>query len=145
MDALEGLSDGDDDSSSSSSSGSDDEGGSGSGGEGAAGGAAQAGKKQKRADGTAAPAGGTSKKKVITLDDLEAQGFTTGPSVLFLKAPEENTQDWSWCVEGGGLAYLEGGVGMGGKGAAGAAYATFRATYGNINASGMTLDHEPHS
>jgi hypothetical protein len=86
MDALEGLSDGDDSDSSASGSGSDGEGEGGGG----------SGKKQKGADGKPVAAAAAPKKKEITLDDLQAQGFTTGPSVLFIKPPQENTQDWNW-------------------------------------------------
>jgi hypothetical protein len=92
MDALEGLSD--DDDSGSSSSGSGDEGGSGSNGEGGSGDA----KKQKAADGKAVAASGAAKKKEITLDDLQAQGFRTGPSVLYMKPPDEGQQNWNWCA-----------------------------------------------
>ncbi|KAI8473810.1 MAG: hypothetical protein J3K34DRAFT_165842 [Monoraphidium minutum] len=93
MDALEGLSDdGDDTSSSEGGSGDGDGSGGGEGGEGGEGGSC---KKQKAADGLAAPSQ-PPKKKELTLDDLEAAGFSTGPSVLFIKPPAEEQQSWNW-------------------------------------------------
>jgi hypothetical protein len=84
LDALDALS-GDDSSGSSSGSGSESEGGQ----------AAHkqpvlpAAKKQK--------AGGGG----ISLEDLQAQGYTSGPSVLYMKPPEEEAQtNWAWCVLG---------------------------------------------
>lgn len=87
MDALEGLSDEDGSSSGASSSGDSDaeqEEGDGS----------SAKKKQKVGDSGKA----TAKKAEITLDDLEAAGFSTGPSVLYMKPPAEEQQTWNWCA-----------------------------------------------
>ena len=44
----------------------------------------------------------------LTLDDLEAQGFSTGPSVLFIKPPEEEQQNWNWWVRRGPLCVRTG-------------------------------------
>ncbi|GBF94691.1 hypothetical protein Rsub_07427 [Raphidocelis subcapitata] len=86
LDALEGLSD-DGDDSDASGSGSGDGGGGGGGGDGDGAGS--------DADADAAP-GPSKKPKTLTLDDLEAQGFTTGPSVLYMKPPAEEPQSWNW-------------------------------------------------
>ncbi|KAF8063084.1 hypothetical protein HT031_003923 [Scenedesmus sp. PABB004] len=91
MDALEALSDCDSDSDSGDASGS----GSGAGGGAGAGDAAGA------SGGAAGPAaagpGPAAKKAKITLADLEAQGYTSGPSVLFIKPPDEAAEaSWEW-------------------------------------------------
>lgn len=93
MDALDALSSG----SGSSLSGSDTEGGE-DGGAGRGPGSLA----PEQPGGAAAAAGAGSKKKArveITVDDLTRAGYSGGPSVLFMKAPDEGGQtDWAWCV-----------------------------------------------
>lgn len=37
------------------------------------------------------------KQKTVTLEDLQKQGYNAGPSVLFMKPPEEAAQqNWNW-------------------------------------------------
>jgi hypothetical protein len=41
-------------------------------------------------------------KPDVTIDDLEKAGYTSGPSVLYMKAPQEEQQcDWAWYVNRG--------------------------------------------
>ena len=38
-------------------------------------------------------------KQDVTIEDLEKAGYTSGPSVLYMKAPQEEQQlDWAWWV-----------------------------------------------
>lgn len=91
MDALEGgLSDDEPVSSSkgetsSSGEGSDSDTGSG-----------QGGSMKKVKSGGGKPVAAKKQKTDLTLDDLEAAGFSTGPSVMYMKAPEEQQQGWNW-------------------------------------------------
>lgn len=39
------------------------------------------------------------KKAAISLEDLQRAGYNSGPSVLLMKAPQEQQeQQWNWCV-----------------------------------------------
>lgn len=39
------------------------------------------------------------KKAAISLEDLQRAGYSSGPSVLLMKAPQEQQeQQWNWCV-----------------------------------------------
>lgn len=44
-----------------------------------------------------APQQQPAKKQKISLEDLQKQGYNSGPSVLYMKPPEEEgQQNWSW-------------------------------------------------
>jgi hypothetical protein len=44
-----------------------------------------------------APQQQPAKKQKISLEDLQKQGYNSGPSVLYMKVPEEEgQQNWSW-------------------------------------------------
>lgn len=44
-----------------------------------------------------APQHQPTKKQKISLEDLQKQGYNSGPSVLYMKPPEEEgQQNWSW-------------------------------------------------
>jgi hypothetical protein len=49
------------------------------------------------AAGTAAGPAAKKQRAEVTVEDLEKAGYTSGPSVLFMKAPKEEVQtDWTW-------------------------------------------------
>lgn len=38
-------------------------------------------------------------KTELTIDDLQAAGYQGGPSVLYMKAPQEQRENtWEWCA-----------------------------------------------
>jgi hypothetical protein len=91
MDALEALDDGEDDEGSSEPSSSS------GGGDGDDGGVKQADGAPQSA---APPPAKRAKASTITLEDLQAQGYSGGPSVLAMRPPTEDAApaNWTWCV-----------------------------------------------
>jgi hypothetical protein len=40
------------------------------------------------------------KKQKITFEDLEQRGYKTGPSVIYMKAPQEQQEEnWNWWAD----------------------------------------------